>query len=241
MTERKTAREWTIEQEIALFKAICRFKPAGRHKHFRMLAIYQMVNNSNINSSSPLTTRDIWEKLRTLYNLEGLDELEDQSIFLAEEESAKPPKYFGSLGGKLSTDGTYIKDFELDWDEFGVLIQERALAEEEEASDNDGEEEEENTNASVADNEEEVSESEQEIEETEDEEVAVPMKRSRSAPRKPPVRVKRNTRQKSAKQSEPEPSEPEPEPSDKEETPKPAKKTQKKAKPPPRRSTRRKA
>jgi len=128
MVETKTEREWTIEQETVLFKAICRYKPAGQHKHFRMLCIYQMVNNSNIQSSSPLTMHDIWNKLSTLYNLEGLDELEDSSSFMAEEENAKEPLYFGSLGGSLAKDGTYLRDFGLPWGEFGSLIEEKAVA-----------------------------------------------------------------------------------------------------------------
>jgi hypothetical protein len=126
MVETKPEREWTIEQETVLFKAICRYKPAGQHKHFRMLCIYQMVNNSNIQSSSPLTIQDIWNKLSTLYNLEGLDELEDSSSFMAEEENAKEPLYFGSLGGSLAKDGTYLRDFGLPWGEFGSLIEKKA-------------------------------------------------------------------------------------------------------------------
>lgn len=127
MVETKTEREWTIEQETVLFKAICRYKPAGQHKHFRMLCIYQMVNNSNIQSSSPLTIQDIWNKLSTLYNLEGLDELEDSSSFMAEEENGKEPLYYGSLGGSLSKDGTYLRDFGLPWGEFGSIIEEKAV------------------------------------------------------------------------------------------------------------------
>ena len=130
---KRKLREWTIEQETVLFKAICRFKPAGQHKHFRMLSIYQMVNNLNVTPNSgegPLSTAEIWEKLGTLYNLEGLDELEDSSSFMASEEqlveNSPEPPYHGSLGGQLG-DGTFLRDFILPWDEYGSLIESQAL------------------------------------------------------------------------------------------------------------------
>ncbi|KAK9331724.1 chromatin modification-related protein EAF7-domain-containing protein [Lipomyces starkeyi] len=65
---------WNIEQETALFKAICRYKPIGVNKHFLIICICQMVNNANIQGPY-LTMKCIWDKLATLYNLEGLDEL----------------------------------------------------------------------------------------------------------------------------------------------------------------------
>ncbi|KAK9389245.1 chromatin modification-related protein EAF7-domain-containing protein [Lipomyces mesembrius] len=65
---------WNIEQETALFKAICRYKPVGANKHFLMICICQMVNNANIQGPY-LTMKCIWDKLATLYNLEGLDDL----------------------------------------------------------------------------------------------------------------------------------------------------------------------
>lgn len=125
-------RQWTIEQETGLFKAICRFKPAGQHKHFRMLCIYQMVNNANVTPTSPdgpLSMAEIWRKLGTLYNLEGLDELEDSSSFMASEEDLSEktpdPPGFEALGGMLG-DGTFLRDFSLPWTEYGALIENQA-------------------------------------------------------------------------------------------------------------------
>lgn len=124
------SRIWSIEQETTLYKAICRFKPAGKHKHFRMISIYQMVNNPSVTSSaSPLSMEDIWQKLSTLYDLGGLDDLEDSSEFMADEErlsedtSAVP--YSGSLGGQLG-DGTYLQEFYLPWNEFATYIVQQA-------------------------------------------------------------------------------------------------------------------
>ncbi|KAF8448294.1 chromatin modification-related protein EAF7-domain-containing protein, partial [Terfezia claveryi] len=78
LTEPVLSDGWTDEQEITLFKAIAvyRWKPAGMHKHFRMLSITQLMRNHGVfdtHTSPP----GIWAKLHTLYNLEGLDERED--------------------------------------------------------------------------------------------------------------------------------------------------------------------
>lgn len=147
---RQSPREWSIEQETVLFRAICRFKPAGQHKHFRMLSIYQMVNNSNIASESdgPVSMPEIWEKLKTLYNLEGLDELEDSSSYMASEEQLEE-EFEGlenedkllrgnSLGVSVG-DGSYLQDFYLPYKDYGDLIEQQASVpdDEEDASDSD--------------------------------------------------------------------------------------------------------
>ena len=68
---------WTDEQEIALLKALVRWKPVGMHKHFRMISI------ANYMSAQPCVKPEadehckvpgIWEKLGQLYNLAVLDE-----------------------------------------------------------------------------------------------------------------------------------------------------------------------
>lgn len=133
------SRKWSIEQETALYKAICRFKPSGKHKHFRMVSIYLMLNNPAITpSTDPITIEDIWEKLSSLYDLDGLDELEDSSEFMAEEERlAEDPSavpYHGSLGGMLG-DGEYLQEFYLPWNDFSSLIAKQAIPTDENISD----------------------------------------------------------------------------------------------------------
>lgn len=133
------SRKWTIEQETTLYKAICKFKPSGQHKHFRMISIYQMVNNPAITASSDtITIQDIWEKLYSLYDIDGLDELEDSNEFMVEEErladdpSAVP--YHGSLGGTLG-DGSYLREFYLPWESYSDLILKQAIATDSQLSD----------------------------------------------------------------------------------------------------------
>lgn len=171
-----TSRQWTIEQETTLYKAICRYKPAGQHKHFRMICIYQMVNNPNITPpESMLSMKDIWSKLALLYDLDGLDELEDSSSFMAEEErlakkeqnekkKSVVPLHW-TLGGKLG-DGTYLQEFSLPWD----ADIEKYILEHAKSSEKSEDEDESTTITMLSDSGTSLSENNDELSELEDEE-----------------------------------------------------------------------
>ncbi|KAK9239707.1 chromatin modification-related protein EAF7-domain-containing protein [Lipomyces kononenkoae] len=138
---------WNIEQETALFKAICRYKPVGINRHFLMICICQMVNNGNIQGAH-LTMKSIWDKLAALYNLEELDELE----YGTEESSSQSPVDIPSSpptmvtrhqkaeleatlkeGTAVSSSSFFIpaemkEEFSLPWEVYGDLMLEHARA-----------------------------------------------------------------------------------------------------------------
>ncbi|KAI9833726.1 MAG: hypothetical protein M1838_005562 [Thelocarpon superellum] len=82
------ADPWTDEQEISLFKGVIRCKPAGMHKHFRVIALAEQLRESAHTNAHDHHTHipGIWQKLRSLYNLEAIDERENSFMDLDEDE-----------------------------------------------------------------------------------------------------------------------------------------------------------
>ena len=57
---------WTIENELKLFKAALKYKPAGIMKHLNMALIYNELLKSGMREVTPAT---IWDRLANFYNL----------------------------------------------------------------------------------------------------------------------------------------------------------------------------
>ncbi|KAF2860483.1 hypothetical protein K470DRAFT_216995 [Piedraia hortae CBS 480.64] len=73
---------WTDSEEIGLLKGLVRFKPTGVHKHFHLTSLYSFMISHGYIQEENLHTRPegIWEKLRTMYDLDALDKREDARL-----------------------------------------------------------------------------------------------------------------------------------------------------------------
>jgi MRG-binding protein len=62
----------TVEGEIAFFRSIMRARPVGLHRHFHVLSIRTVIHQD---TGRYVSIDDVWEKLRTCYNIEALENL----------------------------------------------------------------------------------------------------------------------------------------------------------------------
>jgi MRG-binding protein len=62
----------TVEGEIAFFRSIMRARPIGLHRHFHVLSIRTVIHQD---TGQYVSIDDVWEKLRSCYNIEALENL----------------------------------------------------------------------------------------------------------------------------------------------------------------------
>ena len=62
----------TVEGELAFFRSIMRARPIGLHRHFHVLSIRTVIHQD---TGQYVSIDDVWEKLRSCYNIEALENL----------------------------------------------------------------------------------------------------------------------------------------------------------------------
>ncbi|AOW01508.1 chromatin modification-related protein EAF7 [Yarrowia lipolytica] len=119
---------WSIESETVLFNSLCKFKPVGIHKHFRMISLSASLNyyfSESPKDAPVFSHQDVWDKLGTLYDLDGLDELEyvadNQDSDMDEDEDDE-----AAIEGIAKR--SQMKEFVLPFRDYGFLQIEQATA-----------------------------------------------------------------------------------------------------------------
>ncbi|XP_055902313.1 MRG/MORF4L-binding protein [Eupeodes corollae] len=92
--EKSEEMEWSAEEEIQLFFALEGLKPVGVNKHFYMACIADRLSRS-LNRDIP--AEQIWAHLRTLYNLDVLDEMEPLPFPNDQKDFSLPETEFSVL------------------------------------------------------------------------------------------------------------------------------------------------
>ncbi|KAL5286372.1 MRGBP family protein [Megaselia abdita] len=91
--------EWSTEDEIQLFHALEGMKPVGIAKHF-VMGVIELRLSQSLNKSVP--REEIFKHLRTIYNLEMLDEREPIPFPNKEEEFHLPDEFKVLISNKIS-------------------------------------------------------------------------------------------------------------------------------------------
>ena len=91
---------WNTENELKLFKAALKFKPAGVIKHFNMALILNELVKGGMKDA---TSSAIWDHLTQLYNLESVNQIEKNSLNLefSENEFTLPKKDFSEIMNEM--------------------------------------------------------------------------------------------------------------------------------------------
>ncbi|XP_065891125.1 MRG/MORF4L-binding protein-like [Dysidea avara] len=84
---------WTPELEVALFHSMHGHKPVGLNKHFNMICIQFRLSRA---TGRQITTQQIWDHLKTMYDIETLDENECLPFPNDEKEFTLPDDFMKS-------------------------------------------------------------------------------------------------------------------------------------------------
>lgn len=89
--------EWSTEEEVQLLYALDGLKPVGINKHLYMARICERMSTALKREIAPDA---VWAHLRTLYNLDVLDQMERLPFVEEETEFSLPESEFSALINK---------------------------------------------------------------------------------------------------------------------------------------------
>lgn len=89
--------EWSTEEEVQLLYALDGLKPVGINKHLYMAQICERLSKA---LKRDVASDTVWAHLRTLYNLDVLDQMERLPFIEEEVEFALPESEFSALISK---------------------------------------------------------------------------------------------------------------------------------------------
>ncbi|XP_055694781.1 MRG/MORF4L-binding protein [Lutzomyia longipalpis] len=90
--------EWSPQMEIQLFFALDGLKPVGINKYFFMTCIADRLSKA---LDRDVSTEAIWSHLKTMYNLDALDELEPLPFPNEQKEFSLPDEFTTLITKKL--------------------------------------------------------------------------------------------------------------------------------------------
>lgn len=89
--------EWNTEEEVQLLYALDGCKPVGINKHFYMARICERLSTA---LKRDVTPDAVWAHLRTLYNLDVLDQMERLPFIEEQVDFQLPDSEFSTLINK---------------------------------------------------------------------------------------------------------------------------------------------
>lgn len=116
----------TVEGEISFFRSLMRARPVGLHRHFHVLSMRNAIHQD---TGQSVSIDEIWEKLRSCYDLDALENLEAEG-YESPGSSQSTPQVTGSPSptANLSAHPFFRKEFSLPLDDsFEPMISARRM------------------------------------------------------------------------------------------------------------------
>ncbi|KAI0061417.1 hypothetical protein BV25DRAFT_1826549 [Artomyces pyxidatus] len=118
----------TVEGEITFFRSLMRARPVGLHRHFHALSMRSAIHQD---TGRYVSIDDIWDKLKTCYDLDAVETLEMEG-YESPGSSSSTPRVIASPSpsDNLATHPFFRKEYELPFEEsYEALVSARRVRE----------------------------------------------------------------------------------------------------------------